>query len=385
MLNNKFNYGAFYKTSNNVLAFGGKSGVDFIYLDKINRNKYVPPIVITGIRLFNKKIEPTGNNSILSKAISETKQITLNYDQNMFSFDFAALNYANSKKNKYKYILEGFDQEWNEIGTSQVATYTNIDNGNYVFKVKGSNNDNLYNEQGVELIINILPPVWKTWWFRFIAISFLIYLFYLIYLMIRNREKLNQELIFERQTARKVQEVDRLKHQFFMNISHEIRTPLSLIAGPIDKLIGMKFDNETILKNLQIIQRNTNNLKRLVNQLLDYRKLETGNLKLNLRKGNIRIFIEEIVETFRANANEKEIDLEIYALQPSLFIWFDADIIEKITNNLISNALKYTPQRGNIIVSITSVFADDIDESNLLIPPLDTESAPNNKYIKLRK
>jgi len=383
LLNNKFNYGAFYKTSKNTLAFGGKQGVDFIFLDKISRNDYIPPIVLTSFKLFNKKIEKS-KGGILTKDISETQSIVLKYDQNMFSFDFAALNYANSNKNKYKYKLEGFDKDWNDIGTSRVATYTNIDHGEYIFKVMGSNNDNLYNEQGVELAITILPPFWKTWWLRTLAICFLIGLFYLIFMMIQNREKLKQELIYERQTARKIKEVDRLKHQFFMNVSHEIRTPLSLIVGPIDKLLSINLDNEVVTTNLQIIKRNTNNLKKLVNQLLDYRKLETGNLKLDLRKGNLRSFVEEIVESFRNNAEDKGISLEFNAFHSSIFVWFDADKVEKILNNILSNAIKYTPENGNVTTSISIVFIEDIEETNLLIPPLDQEHTPYKKFIKIK-
>ncbi|MFN8209275.1 MAG: ATP-binding protein, partial [Bacteroidales bacterium] len=382
LLNNKFNYGAFYKTAGNTLAFGGNLGVDFIFLDRINRNAYIPPIVLTSLKVFNKKIEPS-NDGILTKQISETEKIILRHDQNMFSFEFAALNYANSTKNKYKYKLEGFDKDWNDIGTSRIATYTNIEQGEYTFRVIGSNNDNLFNEQGVELTLIIAPPYWKTWWFRLLAICFLALFFILILLMIRNREKLKQELVYERRAAHKIQEVDRLKHQFFMNISHEIRTPLSLIIGPVDQLLNQRNTEEVVSKNLQIIKRNTTNLNRLVNQLLDYRKLETGNLKLELRKGNLRSYIEEIVDSFRTTADDKEISLELNAYQPSIFFWFDADKVEKIINNLLSNALKYTPEKGHISVSISVVFANDIEDTNSLIPPLDAESIPVEKYVKI--
>jgi signal transduction histidine kinase/ligand-binding sensor domain-containing protein/DNA-binding response OmpR family regulator len=382
LLNNKFNYGAFYKTSENLLAFGGNLGVDFIYLDRINQNEYIPPIVLTSLKVYNKKIEQS-KEGILTKHISETRKIILKHDQNMFSFDFAALNYANSNKNKYKYKLEGFDKDWNDIGTSRVATYTNIEQGEYVFRVIGSNNDNVFNEQGVKLDLIILPPFWKTWWFRLLAIAFLALFFVLILLMIRNREKLKQELVYERRSARKIQEVDRLKHQFFMNISHEIRTPLSLIIGPVDKLLNEKNSEEVVSKNLEIIKRNTTNLNRLVNQLLDYRKLETGNLKLELRKGNLRIYIEEIVDSFRTAADDKEINLEFNAYQPSIFFWFDADKVEKIINNLLSNAIKYTSEKGHISVSISMVFASDIEDTNLLIPPIDAETIRVEKYVKI--
>ncbi|MCF8358812.1 MAG: response regulator [Prolixibacteraceae bacterium] len=386
LLNNKFNYGAFQKTQNNSLVFGGKKGVDFVFLDKISRNNYVPPIVITGFRIFNKEVAVSlpGQDGLLTKHISETKEIVLNYDQNMISFDFAALNYTNSQKNKYKYMLEGFDKEWNDIGTSRRATYTNLDHGEYVFKVIGSNNDNVYNEKGAEVAVTIEPPLWKTNWFRILSIFFLLVIVFVVFLMVRNREKLKQELIYERQTAHKVKEIDRLKHQFFMNVSHEIRTPLSLIMGPLDKIMSMNIHDNAVSTNLNLIKRNTVNLEKLVNQLLDYRKLETGNVKNELKKGNLKVFIENIIETFRFTAEDKGISLVFKSDQPICFTWFDEEKIEKILNNLISNAIKYSRRKGEVSISLSSVFADDIVNSNLLIPPLDAESSKYKKYIKIK-
>jgi len=386
LLNDKFNYAAFCKTKSNSLAFGGKKGVDFVYLDRINKNEYIPTIIITKFRLFNKEVllTDTIGNKLLSNLISETNKLELDYDQNMISFDFAALNYANSNKNKYLYKLEGFDKEWNDIGTSRVATYTNLDYGEYIFKVIGSNNDNVYNEKGVELSIIIHPPVWKTIWFRFLALCALIILVFLIFRMIHNREKLKHELIYERQAARNIHELDRLKHQFFMNISHEIRTPLSLIIGPLDKILSMNMDNAVVATNLKLIKRNTVNLKKLVNQLLDYRKIETGNLKLDLQKGNIRVFVEEIVDSFRYSAQDKDIDLRFNSSQKSIFTNFDADKLEKILNNLISNAIKYTQVSGKISITVTLVFADDIEGGNLLIPQFDIDQTMHKRYVKIK-
>lgn len=384
LLNNKYNYGAFYKTSNNTLVFGGNRGVDFVFLDKINKNNYIPPIVITGLRIFNKRVTPNDGKGILNKHISETELITLKHNQNMISFDFAALNYANSPNNKYKYKLQGFDNEWNDIGNLRIATYTNLDHGEYVFKVIGSNNDNVFNEKGAQLGVNILPPVWKTWWFKSLMLLTILLLFYLLFLMIRNREKLKQELIFERQTARKIQELDRHKHQFFMNISHEIRTPLSLIVGPIDKLLKHNIDDRVVLTNLQIIKRNATNLKKMVNQLLDYRRIETGNIKLELGKGNLNAFMEGIVNSFEHTAEVNNISLNFKSFQKSVFTWFDADKVEKILNNLISNAIKYSNNNGHVVVSLSMSLTDDIDNPHLLIPPLDLEHSNFNKYLKIK-
>jgi signal transduction histidine kinase len=202
----------------------------------------------------------------------------------MISFEFAALNYANSSKNEYQYKLEGFDRGWNKIGNEHRATYTNLDPGEYTLRVIGSNNDGLYNMKGASMHIIILPPYWQTWWFRLIILFFLVLLCFAVYVVISNREKLKSQLLFERQSTRKMHEIERLKHQFFMNISHEIRTPLSLISGPVEKLLDLEKEHSERRSLLEMIQRNTLNLKKLINQLLDYRKLETGILNYSLRK-----------------------------------------------------------------------------------------------------
>ncbi|HKK81486.1 MAG TPA: response regulator, partial [Prolixibacteraceae bacterium] len=234
------------------------------------------------------------------------------------------------------------------------------------------------------LSVVITPPLWKTNWFRMLSILFLLFIIYVIIIMVRNREKMKQELIFERQTARQIKEVDRLKHQFFMNISHEISTPLSLILGPLDKIMSMDIKDRVVNTNLELIKRNTVNLKKLVNQLLDYRKLETGNVKLELKRGNLNVFIENIVDTFRFTAEDKDINLTFKSYQSSVFTYFDADKIEKIVNNLVSNAIKYSRKNGDITVALSSVFADDIENSNDLIPSLDVDQSKFKRYVKVK-
>ncbi|MBN1118964.1 MAG: response regulator [Bacteroidales bacterium] len=386
LLNSQFNYSATLHCSDNTLVFGGKKGVDFVYLNDLRENTYVPPVVLTGIKIFNKEVSivsDTSEKSILNNFICETDAITLNYDQNMISFEFAALNYTNSNKNTYKYKLIGFDKDWNDIGTNHSATYTNLDHGEYVLRVLGSNSDNRFNPDGLSLKLNILPPFWKTWTFRFIIIGVIIALFYLIYVFIINREKLRHQLIFERQNARQIQELDRLKHQFFMNISHEIRTPLSLIVGPLDKLLTVNMDRDTELSHLNIIKRNTTILSRLVNQLLDYRKLETGNLKLELQQGNLSAFLKEIIDQFRQLSENKSIDLDLNISHKSIFFAFDSDKLEKILNNLISNAIKYTNNGGKITVSVSLMFVDELENTNNFIPTIDLAQEEINQYVKI--
>lgn len=375
LLNNKFNYGAYCKLKNNNIAFGGQQGVDLVFLDKLKKNQYIPPVVLTGFRIFNREISLMELNS---------GPIILDHKQNMITFNFAALNYANSYKNTYKYLLEGFDQDWNEIGTSRVATYTNLDHGEYIFRVIGSNNDGVFNNQGLAVELTILPPFWQTWWFRSLVLLLIIGLLFLLFMMIRNREMLKQQLIFERQTARKNKEVDRLKHQFFMNISHEIRTPLSLILGPLDKIIDTPEYSADCKDDLLVIKRNANNLNKLVNQLLDYRKIETGNLKLERRRGNLSVFIRELVESFRYSAEEQNLELTVKTSDDSIVFWFDPDIIEKILNNLIFNAIKYSNPEGKVSVSVSRTFTDEIENGASLIPPMDPEHCSYREYVKIR-
>ncbi len=386
LLNNQFNYGAAITYSKNYIVFGGKKGVDILNLKELHENEYIPPVVLTNIRIFNKPvaISPNKNNDApLNNLISETKQITLHYDQNMITFDFAALNYANSEMNTYKYKLEGFDKEWNEIGNQHSATYTNLDYGEYIFKVIGTNSDNRFDPEGLVFHVTILPPFWKTWIFRGIIIGLIGLLFYSIYGFIVNREKLKQQLIFERKNARQIKELERLKHKFFMNVSHEIRTPLSLIIGPLDKLMKTEMSPEQQKAHFVIIRRNTIILNKLVSQLLDYRKLETGNLKLDLKQGNLNVFIENITDSFRHLAEDKGIELEYNIAHKSLFFAFDSDKLEKILNNLLSNAIKFTNSKGKVILSVSLTYLDELESTVNYIPTVNFENNTVNQFVKI--
>ncbi|MBN1950219.1 MAG: response regulator, partial [Bacteroidales bacterium] len=386
LLNNQFNYSATLKCSGNTLAFGGKKGVDFVYLSKLLKNEYIPPVVLTGLKIFNKRVHVGQNKDgkiLLKNLISETDKIFLRYDQNMITFEFAALNYANSEKNTYKYKLEGFDKEWNEIGNNHSATYTNLDNGEYTFRVIGTNSDNRFDSEGLTFHLVIRPPFWKTWFFRVIIIILIGIVFYVIYLFIVNREKLKHQLYFERQNTRQLQELDRLKHKFFMNISHEIRTPLSLIIGPMEKILASDMPREKILAHVNLMKRNTAILKKLVDQLLDYRKLETGNLKLDLKQGNLSVFLQELVVPFQQLASDKSIELDFNISHKSLFFAFDSDKVEKIMNNLISNAIKYTDSGGKINISVTPTLIDELEYSDTYQPPINFEDEEIQNFVKI--
>ncbi len=340
----EFEANAFLKTKDGQLFFGGVNGFNAFYPKNITTNEFLPPVYLTDFHLHNEKVWPGDKNSPLKQDISLTDKIVLSYKQATFSFDFAALNYTAAENNQYAYMLENWDEAWNEVGTEKRASYTNVSPGEYTFRVKASNNDGLWNETGRSLKVIILPPFWATWWFRSLLVLSIGAGLYWFYRFRRNLE-------LQRLEEQKREELHQLQLQFFTNITHEFRTPLSLILGPIEKLLK----EETRLsqrKDYQVIQRNTNRLLHLVNELMDFRKSEAGILRLHVMEGNVAWFLQEIVEEFSTLAQEKNIDFVVTPGHASTGFWFDRQILEKILINLISNAFKYTPVGGRIMLEI---------------------------------
>ncbi|WP_346860193.1 two-component regulator propeller domain-containing protein [uncultured Draconibacterium sp.] len=361
--NNQFCYGAAYKTKSGDLLFGSISGFNRFNPSEIISVDNDVPLVFTDFKILYKSVE-IGNDkkSVLQKSISETDHLILNYDQNIFTLEFAALNYVNSNKNMYTYRLEGFSEEWNDPSINRSATYTNLNPGDYVLHVKRVVPGNPEGGKELQLYITVLPPFWKTKWFLTLLILFIIGLIYTLVHFFINREKIKSQLVVERLNARKLHELDMLKLKFFTNISHEIRTPLTLILGPLNKLLKNEASPAEVKENLQLMHRNANNLDRLINQLLDFRKLQTGNLKLNLTEADIVRFIETLVHSFNDFADEKQIQLKFTTLKKKLTAVFDHDKIEKIINNLLSNAFKFTAPGGSVSVTLSLVFNSEDDD-----------------------
>ncbi len=365
--NNQFCYRASYKTKNGELLFGSVSGFNMFNPNEIESEETNIPVVFTDFRIFNKSV-PVGDDkkSVLRKSISETQHLVLNFDQNVFTLEFAALNYVNSDKNLYTYKLEGFNRDWNEPSKTRTATYTNLNPGDYLLRIKRIVPGNQQHQNELLLNITIRPPIWKTKWFLSLFFILIIFLIYILVRFVVNREKIKNQLVLERINARKLHEIDMMKLRFFTNISHEIRTPLTLILGPLEKLQEKELSKAEMKDNLQLMHRNAKNLDKLISQLLDFRKLQTGNLKLNLTEADIVDYIRNIVYSFNDFAIEKEINLKFTTLKKSLNAAFDPDKIEKILNNLISNAFKFTGPGGTISVNFSLVFdsSDDDFEEN---------------------
>ncbi len=340
---------SFFKDRRGYLYQGGSmatsTGFFRFHPDSVRGpNKTIPPIVLTNFSVKNQPF-PLDSN------ITYKKHIKLDYNQNFFSFDFSALNYIGPDINQYAYMLEGVDEEWVYSGNRRFANYTGISPGSYIFRVKGSNNDGYWNEKGASVRLTIKPPPWKTWWaytFYGIALGALLLALRLYDL---KRQRLKQALELEQVEADKLKELDSMKSRFFANISHEFRTPLTLILGPLEKLLT-KTDDKDCVKDLNMMQRNARRLQRLINQLLNLSKLEAGEMKLIAGERNIVSLVRGYVHSFESLAKQKNIKLKFASDDERTMIYIDSDKIEKVLYNLLSNALKFTPDGGEISVSV---------------------------------
>jgi signal transduction histidine kinase/ligand-binding sensor domain-containing protein/DNA-binding response OmpR family regulator len=355
--NNQFTYGAAYCEPNGELLFGGIAGFNIFDPAKIRSGDYFAPIILTDFKIFNKSVRiGDKKGDVLTKSISETDKVELKYDQNSITIDFTSLDYANSLGIQYSYYLEGFEKDWNEPSVSRSATYTNIDPGEYTFRVKSVSIDRQESNSGPALKIIVGSPYYATWWFMGLAFLLILGLTYLLISFLLNKQKMKNDLVFERIKAKKLHELDMMKLRFYTNISHEIRTPLTLILGPLEKMRKKTITENEFHGHVEVMHRNATQLHQLINQLLDFRKLETGNLKLILSSGDLVSYLSGIVDSFGKFAEEKEIELKFNSLKTEIITNFDTDKLAKIMNNLLSNALKFTGKGGKVSVNLSLVF-----------------------------
>jgi diguanylate cyclase (GGDEF)-like protein/PAS domain S-box-containing protein len=341
-----------YKSTNGELFFGGINGFNAFYPERIKDNSHIPPIVLTDFKIFNKSVG-MGENSPLQSHISTTKELTLSYKQSFFSFEFAALNFLQPTKNEYAYKLEGFDNDWNEIGSRRNAYYTKVPHGDYIFRVKGSNNDKVWNEQGTAIKVTILPPYWKTWWASNLYV--LTVLIIIIGYIRAQRQKLlekQQELEQEQKIATQLRETDRLKDEFLANTSHELRTPLNGIIGIAESLIDGATGklSQTTNTNLKMIVSSGRRLFNLVNDILDFSRLKEKEIDLQMKALDIRTIAEVVLALNQPLIGQKPVKL-INAIASELPpIKADENRVQQILYNLVGNAIKFTDS-GTITVS----------------------------------
>ncbi|MDP4149270.1 MAG: two-component regulator propeller domain-containing protein [Bacteroidota bacterium] len=333
------------KTAKGELVFGGAEGFNLFQPDKIRNGRTVPNVVLTDLQVFNQSVTPgvaINNHVILERDISETRSITLNYDEDVFSIQFAALDFAHSERDQYEYMMQGFDKEWLRSGSNQRrVTYTNLDPGDYVFKVKAMDNDGAWTSTILSLPVTIRPPFWMTWWFRTLMWAALVGLAFVAY---RIRTK---SLHVAKDLAEKTAFV---KSKFLSNMSHELRTPLNGIIGTINLMLQDRYLEEQ-KEHLNVLKYSSELMLGLINDVLDFSKIEAGKLQLDMTCFNLKVLLEKTRTLFQQQFIAKGVGLKLDVDEHlDVFVMSDEIRINQILHNLLSNALKFT-ERGKVILS----------------------------------
>lgn len=407
------------KAKDGEMFFGGPDGFNSFYPDQISNdlNQNKPPVVITGLKIFNNPVvinEQFNNRIILPAAINESKQLVLTHNENFFTFEFVALDYTSPEKNNYAYMMEGFDKEWVKCGTKREANYTNLDPGEYTFRVKASNNDGVWNEQGNSIQLIILPPWWKTWWFRLILGLAVILILTSIYywrlrqlnnqkvlleklvaqktfelqhmntVLVKQAQELNQtnSLLEERQRQIELQSEELLsqkeslvamnnelhdlnitKDKFFSIIAHDIKNPFNAILG-FTSLLEENYKiwtDEMKLEIIGLVNTSSKNLYQLLENLLQWSRSQRGIIEFNPKRTDLKALLSNVIELMKGTAESKNIKLELFISENELNVYADWQMLDTILRNLIGNALKFTHTEG-----IVKVMAETKDDFALL-------------------
>lgn len=347
--NGNFVHESGVKLSSGELFFGGQDGFNYFNPDNLRKNGNIPSVLITDLSISNRPVTPSEHGAIREN-ISIAKNIYLDHKQN-FALSFVGLNFTAPEQNQYAYKLEGFDKDWNYVGNTNTVSYTNLDPGEYVFRVKASNNDGVWNNTGTSIHITVRPPFWRTTWAYIMYVLAITGL--LLYIRYRGIQKMRKQFAMEqvKLEAKRVHELDQLKIKFLTNLSHEFRTPISLILGPADKLRSQIKDAQAG-GELHMITRNARRLLNLVNQLLDFQKMEEHELQLQVSQGELVSFVQDVCDSFRDLSERKKIGFVFTSHIRQFHTLFDQDKIERILFNIISNAFKFTLEGGKIQVDL---------------------------------
>jgi two-component system sensor histidine kinase ChiS len=371
---NEFNQGAYFENEQGLMFFGGVNGINIFSPDQVQDNPYIPPVVITKFELFNQPVQ-FGADSPLQQPIEVSPEINLHYTDGFMDFEFSALHYSTPENNQYAYRMEGLDKDWNEVGNRRLAVYTNVPPGNYTFRVRGSNSDGVWNEQGAAVRIVIPPPFWATWWFRMLALSMVILSASAVVtlriraiesqrrkleILVRERTSQLQEAMIELEQSKNAAEAaNRAKSAFLANMSHEFRTPLNAILG----FSQIMADDEQLQpdqqENVQIIQHSSEHLLGLINDVLEMSKIEAGRSTLNHNGFDLYRLLAGLEEMFKLRAEQKGIFLNLeLSTQVPEYVRTDEAKLRQVLMNLLGNAVKFT-QQGYITLRVNPIHLDD--------------------------
>lgn len=368
--------------SSGEIFIGGKNGMISFIPDCLPENKHYPPVVITRLDLHDEPVA-ISDTTPLNQSITYTDHLDLSYEENFIAFEFAALDFTAPEKNQYKYFMEGLDTDTVYSGTKRTAEYRNMKPGKYTFWVTGSNNDGIWNPDGITLDIRIHPPWYRSGVAQSGYVAFMI-LLVLGYVRLRTERLKKDKLALEAQVAERTSEIrqknkqilemEGMKTRFFTNVSHEIRTPLSLITGPLESLMKKDQEDETSYKWLSMIKRNSQRLLQLVNQLLDISKLDAGKMKLVIEEADILAHLRMLSNEYLSLAESKGVSYVIDVPEGTLISKYDREKVDKVITNLLSNAFKFTPSPGTVTcrVRVIQVRSDSTEPLKVRIIVADT-------------
>lgn len=325
-----------------LIYFGHSKGYISINPEKVENNTYKPYIALTKFQISNQDV-PINNDSPLTESIDDIKSIKLNHKQNFINIEFAALDYVDPQRVSYMYKLDGFDNDWVITTKQRIANYTNLSPGKYTFRVKSTNSDGIWMDNEHTLKIEITPSFWQTKWAYLLYVAATILLLYIILRTIFIFYRLRDKVVLEREQTE-------MKSRFFTDISHEIRTPLTMIVSPVEHIIEDEKTPEETKGQLQVVLKNANRMLRMVNQILDFRKIQKQ--KFNVQETIIGDYIQDICNVFIKSAEAQGMNLKVNNYVKSETLWIDQDSFEKLVFNLLSNALKFTPEGKAIEVNI---------------------------------
>lgn len=344
-------------SQNGVLYLSGNKGINVVNTRQFPVNPTIPKVLLTALRVNNREIIPHPGNPLLAQPLSQTPELSLKHDETNIAIDYTALNLIYPHNNQYAYKLDGLDADWIEAGNRREAIYSNLSPGRYTFRVRASNNDGVWNMEGTTLHIRVKPPIWQSWWayLAYLLATFLVIRQYFLY---RQRKlALENQLYLQRLEQKKSEELHHERLRLFTHIAHEIRTPLMLIINPLDEM-AEKTSHISGLKEIRtLIQKNTQRLLSLTNNLLDIQKHEGGNTPLHPVVFDFQDFIQDIFYAFRAVADNRRITFCLQSDKQIRAVVYDREELEKVLYNLLSNAFKFTPPEGSVTLSA------DIDNS----------------------